>query len=354
MLLATIIGTRPQLIKIAPVSKEIKKCNHKEILINTGQHYDYEMDEIFFKQLKMSKPDYNLEVGSGLHGAQTAIMITEIEKVLMRGEPDFVIIYGDTNSTLAAAIATSKLNIPFGHVEAGVRNFNMSTPEEINRIVADRLASLQFAPTLTATNNLIAEGLGITAKFTGDVMYDTFLQNEKKVEKSDILTRLNLKKKEYILATIHRPYNSGGDRFIRIMRALNKQKTILPLHPRTKDESGHLIDKYFTDNITVIKPQGYFEFSKLLKYARKVVTDSGGVQKEAYWAGTPCITVSDSTPWKETLRSGWNVLVEPEKIDEFINTPQPYQPRAHHWGDGNASANIINIINMFLLQKAVL
>ena len=336
MKLLTIVGTRPQLVKVAPVSKEIRK-HHKEILVNTGQHYDYGLNEVFFEHLNIPEPDYNLNVRSGSHSEQTGLMIIGLGEVLSKEKPDFVTIFGDTNTTLAAAIATAKLNIPLGHVEAGVRNFNMRIPEEVNRVVADQLSTLLFAPTQTAVDNLTADNMSSKTHFTGDVMYDVFLQNIEAAEHSSILEDLDLKKGSYILSTIHRPNNTEGYRLFQIIEALNKQKTVLALHPRTKLEKKW-------ENIMVTKPQGYLDFLKLMKYAKKIVTDSGGVQKEAYWQGVPCITVYDSTPWPETL-GGWNTLAEPEDICRLINEPAPANSRTPYWGNGDASQKIVNVIN---------
>ena len=337
-LLVTIVGTRPQLVKVASVSKEIRKY-HKEILVNTGQHYDYGLNKIFFEHLNIPEPDYNLNVGSGSHSEQTGKMIIGLGEVLLKEKPDFVTIFVDTNTTLAAAITAAKLNIPLGHIEAGVRNFNMCIPEEVNRVVADQLSTLLFAPTETAVDNLVADNMFSKTYFTGDVMYDTFLQNIEAAEHSCVLEDLNLEKRSYILSTIHRPNNTEGKRLFQIIEALNKQKTVLALHPRTK------LDKKW-ENIMVTKPQGYLDFLKLMKYAKKVVTDSGGVQKEAYWLGVPCITVYDSTPWPETI--GWNTLAEPEDICRLIDAPAPANSRILHWGNGDASQQIVDIINKSL------
>jgi len=344
MLIAVIIGTRPQLIKVSPVLKEIGKF-YKRILINTGQHYDYELNEIFFENLNIPKPDYNLAVGSGTYGQQTGKMIMEIEKVLLIEKPDFVLIFGDTNSTLAGAIATTKLNIPLGHIEAGCRNFDMNIPEEINRIVADKVSDYLFAPTQIAWDNLNKEGIIEKVYLTGDVMYDTFCQNIEVADESDILNRLGLSKKGYLLVILHR-HDCEADKVFEVLNRTG-HKTVVSLHPGTRKK----INIQGFENLIILKPQGYLDFLKLMKNAKKIITDSGGMQKEAYWLKVPCLTVFDSTSWPETVTDGWNQLVKPEEIYKAINDFNPTSKQYKHWGDGKAAEKIVNFIDHHKYSK---
>jgi UDP-N-acetylglucosamine 2-epimerase len=354
MKIVSVVGARPQFIKLAIISKILRKY-YNEILIHTDQHYYKELSDIFFNQLGIPKPDYNLGVGSGSHGYQTGNMLIKIEEVLIKEKPDFVLIYGDTNSTVSAILASSKLKIPSGHVEAGLRNFDMSIPEEINRIVTDHLATLLFAPTKTAVDNLGKEGLFDNVFLTGDVMYDMLLQNvEIAKAKSKVLDELNLKEKKYILATIHRPENTDiPHNLSNIFNAFrsSEEKIVIPLHPRTiKELNRNSIDIKSSNGFIITKPKGYLDFLKLLINAKKVVTDSGGVQKEAYLLKIPCITIYNSTSWVETVKDGWNILVEPEekKIVNAINNFNPKGKQGNYFGDGNASKKIVKLIGKLI------
>jgi UDP-GlcNAc3NAcA epimerase len=352
MKILSVIGARPQFIKAALLSKEIRKY-HKEILVHTGQHYNKELSAIFFDQLDIPLPDYNLGVGSGTHGYQTGNMIIEIEKVLLKEQPDFVIIYGDTNSTVSASLAAVKLHIPVGHVEAGLRNFDLNIPEEVNRLIADHISSFLFAPTQTAVDNLEKEGLADRTYLTGDVMYDVLLHNlEVSESQSKILESLNVVHKGYMLATIHRPDNTDDPIHLNsIFRAFENcgETVIVPLHPRTVKElsqNGITIDE---SRVKIVSPQGYLDFLKLLRHARKVITDSGGVQKEAYLLKIPCITIYDSTSWIETIRDGWNILARAEEKDiiEKIKTFNPSEVQGNYFGDGHSCERIVEIMNHY-------
>lgn len=344
MKIITVVGARPQFIKAAAVSKVIRK-GHKEILIHTGQHYDENMSKIFFDELCIPKPDYNLEVGSGNHGFQTGTMMIKLEEIYLREKPDMVLVYGDTNSTLAGALTASKLLIPVVHVEAGLRSFNMAMPEEQNRVLTDHISTLLFAPTETAVNNLNDEGIHKGIFNVGDVMYDAILFFKKIAEeKSDIIKRLNLSENGYILATIHRAENTNDIAKLKnIMEALSESgvKIVLPLHPRTKKyiESYGL---HIGDNISVIDPVGYLDMINLEMHAQKIVTDSGGVQKEAFFMKKPCITMREQTEWVETVQNGWNVLVGTNKdniLDSIINF-HPDKEQKSIFGDGSAAEKI--------------
>lgn len=346
--ICTVIGARPQFIKAAPVSK-VLRTEFNEILIHTGQHYDSNMSDIFFEELKIPKPDYNLKIGSGGHGKMTGEMLIKLEEIFINEKPDFVLVYGDTNSTLAGALAASKLLIPVIHIEAGLRSFNMNMPEEQNRILTDHVSSILFAPTETAIENLKNEGLGSIAINIGDVMYDAVLNFTKLAnQQSTILSKLNLKSGEYILATIHRAENTNDiNRLRRIIDALGtvENTIVLPIHPRTKK----YINEYnliLGDNIVCIDPVGYLDMLSLESNAVKIVTDSGGVQKEAYFMGKPCITMRDETEWVETVKVGWNKIVgtDKNKIVDAINEFVAPKSKMDIFGDGNAAEKIVKSI----------
>lgn len=357
MKIVTIIGARPQFVKAAVVSKEIRKL-HNEIIIHTGQHYDDELSDIFFRQLKIPEPDYNLRIGSGTHAFQTGNMLIAIEKVLIQEKPDLVLIYGDTNSTISGSLAAIKLHIPIGHVESGLRNFDKSIPEEVNRIVSNHLATLHFAPTISAVKNLKQEGIKKNVFLTGDVMFDSLISNGEIAEKkSRILKELGLVNKEYILATIHRPRNTDKVKnLVNIFSAFKDcgKKVIVPLHPRTQKElKKNSLYYHGVNDLKIINPLNYFDFLKLLKNASKVVTDSGGVQKESYIFRKACITIYNSTSWIETVEDGWNLLVEPKKeiIIDAIQNFKPIGAHHSHYGKGDAGVKIAKIINDFFKKN---
>ena len=328
MKIASIIGTRPQFIKCAPISKELRKY-HQELLIHTGQHYDFEMSKLFFDQLGIQEPDYNLGVGSGNQGEQTGKMLIEIEKVLLKEKPNFVLVFGDTNTTLAGALAASKLHIKVGHIEAGLRSFDRRMPEETNRVLTDHCSDLLFCPTETAVKILGTEGIEKGVYLTGDVMVDALKENIKIAEqKSMILDQLSLKQEEYYLATIHRPENT--DAFEKLKSIVDAfcviEKIVFPCHPRTEKllKQFGLWDM-LTKKVKVMKPIGYLDMLMLEKNAKKILTDSGGVQKEAYILKVPCITLRENTEWVETIEDGWNVLAgaNKEKIFKKANDFEP-------------------------------
>lgn len=344
----TVVGARPQFIKAAPISRVLRK-HFQELLIHTGQHYDENMSDIFFDQLNIPKPDINLQVGSGLHGEQTANMIIKLEKIFLEEKPYLIIIYGDTNSTLAASVAASKIHIPVAHIEAGLRNYDLSIPEEVNRVVADKLSDYLFVPTVTAIENLKKEGITKNVFNTGDVMVDSLhygLEIAKK--ESTILGDLGVKKKGFCLATIHRAENTNDVGNLKeIMLALGEfpEKVILPIHPRTKKvlfENNISI----AANIQVIPSLGYLDFITLESNARIILTDSGGVQKEAYCLKVPCITIFPSTSWVETVEDGWNKLAEANKSSILKVYHSKYNLLKYnaHYGDGFAAEKIVDII----------
>ncbi len=351
--ITTIVGARPQFIKIAPVSKELRK-HFNEIIIHTGQHYDYGMDRVFFEELKIPEPDYNLSVGSGTHGYQSGEMLKRIEEALIKERPDLVLVYGDTNSTLAGALAGAKLHIKVGHIEAGMRSFDKTMPEEINRVLTDHCSDLLFCSTKNAVRNLEQEGIINGVYLTGDVMVDSLLYNREIAEnKSTILSDLDLISKEYLLATIHRASNTDNKENLKnIIDAFsNIEETIVfPVHPRTEKflRKYGLYDKLnLQASIKSMKPLGYLDFLKLMNHAKKVITDSGGIQKEAYMLRVPCITLRNNTEWIETVGDEWNVLVgtNKEKIIKMVNDFESLSKiHKNRFGTGDASKKIVEAI----------
>ncbi len=348
MKIITVIGARPQFIKAAAVSNKLRE-KHEEILVHTGQHYDENMSKIFFDELNIPYPNYNLSVGSGGHGKQTGEMMTKLEEIYEKEKPDMILVYGDTNSTLAGVLVASKMLIPVVHVEAGLRSFNKAMPEEQNRILTDHLSSELFAPTETAIRNLKNEGIVENVYNVGDVMFDAVLHfGEIAKKNSTIIERLNLENKEFILTTIHRAENTNDiSRLKNIIEALNaSDKTIvLPLHPRTKKYMSDY-NLEFGDNIIVIDPIGYLDMLALESNCIKVVTDSGGVQKEAFFMKKPCITMRDETEWVETVENDWNRIVgtDRDKILDAIVNFIPSKPQMDIFGDGKSSEKICIII----------
>lgn len=357
----SIIGARPQFIKTALLSCELRKY-FKEIVVHTGQHYDLNMSDIFFKDLKLPKVDYNLEVGSDTQGRQTARMLERIEAVLFKEKPNLVIIFGDTNSTVAGALAASKLHIPVAHVEAGLRSYNREMPEEINRIVSDHISELLFAPTENAVNILKGEGIIKGVSNVGDVMNDIQqreIKNQKLksyLPKGKILEKYNLKSKTYILATVHRQENSDKKENLRnIFKAFEQIPDIVfyPIHPRTRK----MIKQYGWEkwvakipNLRLVEPIGYKEMIQLEANAKLILTDSGGVQKEAYIARVPCVTLRKETEWIETTASGWNRLAGTD-TSKIVHLAKHFPKPKNHpnfLGDGKAYLKITKIIRKFL------
>jgi UDP-GlcNAc3NAcA epimerase len=349
MKIATIVGARPQFIKAAPVGRAIQKHNQDksntpitEVLVHTGQHYDYNMSQVFFDELEIQAPDYHLGVGSGTHGKMTGAMLERIEKVLLDEQPDWVLVYGDTNSTLAGALAAAKLHIPVAHVEAGLRSFNRCMPEEINRVLTDHISTLLFCPTKTAVVNLENESIRQDVYRVGDVMYDAVLyyRNKAKINGQDRPT-------PYVLASLHRAENTDDPKRLgSIFSAMGVSPipVILPLHPRTRKLMKH--NNLSTNNrIEILEPQSYLNMLKYLDRCTFVITDSGGLQKEAYFFGKRCITVRDETEWTELVECGANRVAGAEEsvirstfswaMEPLLNTPELY-------GSGNASERIIH------------
>ncbi|MEH7504227.1 UDP-N-acetylglucosamine 2-epimerase (non-hydrolyzing) [Neobacillus drentensis] len=349
MKVLTVLGARPQFIKAAPVSRVLRE-KYTEMIVHTGQHYDANMSDIFFEELNIPKPDYNLGVGSGNHGKQTGEMLQKIEEIVLMEEPDYLLVYGDTNSTLAGALVASKLHVPVIHIEAGLRSFNKKMPEEINRIMTDHLSEYLFCPTETAVENLTSENITRNVFNIGDVMYDAVLYNQKLAENhSNILKDYDLEKNEYLLITIHRAENTDNpEKMKNILSAFSKMKEVKvwPIHPRTKHKlADYGIDLSDIPNLKIIDPVGYLDMLTLEANAKKIVTDSGGVQKEAYFMKIPCVTVREQTEWVETLVNEANILVgtDVEKIVSAVE--KVVMPEYMNvFGDGNASEKIVEIL----------
>jgi len=348
MRVLTVLGARPQFIKAAPVSRILRR-SHQEFLLHTGQHYDDVMSDLFFRQLAIPVPERNLDVGSGPHGAQTGAMLGGIEEVAMDFKPDWLLVYGDTNSTLAGALVGAKMQIPVAHVEAGLRSFDRSMPEEINRVVADHVSTLLLCPTDRAVANLAREGVEQGVVQAGDVMYDAFQQNAEVARQScRILDDLGLEAAGYQLLTVHRAGNvDRRDHLAAILRGVadSGKQVVFPVHPRTRaalDAAGIEAGA----NVRMIDPVGYLEMLILEENAEAIVTDSGGVQKEAYFAGRPCITLREATEWTETVEAGWNMLVatDPAAIAGAMRTFRPTFQRPSLYGDGHASERVVEAL----------
>ena len=355
MKIITILGSRPQFIKAAVISRLLKSQNINEIIVHTGQHFDDNMSNIFFKELELPEPDINLGIGGGSHGQNTGRMIENIELILNKEKPDWVLVYGDTDSTLAGSIAAVKLHIPIAHIESGLRSFNRQMPEEINRILTDHVSELLFTPTDTATQNLANEGIrGEKVQKVGDVMYDAILYYSKHAEEcSRILEKLNLEPKEYILATVHRAENSDNiNRLKNIISGFaNANKTVIwPMHPRTKKQLN-IYELELPPSIKIIEPVGYLDMIMLEKHASIIATDSGGVQKEAFFNQVHCITLREETEWIELVEAGVNILVgtEPIKITNQLNSIRNiWECEEKFYGEGKAGELIVKTLSQVL------
>jgi UDP-N-acetylglucosamine 2-epimerase len=353
--LAIIFGTRPQIIKTAPVIQEALKQKLEIEIIHTGQHYDYRLSQVFFEEFGLPEPKVNLEVGSGSHAYQTGEIMLRLEKYLVGNTYSLVLIPGDTNSALAGALTSVKIGIAVVHIEAGARCYDMSMAEEINRRLIDHCSKLLFAPTLNCMKNLEKESVIGEIYLTGDTMYDVFLRFKDEVDRSDILEKLELSDKEYGLLTLHRAENVDDPVRLRsILKGIGKakMKVVFPIHPRTANRLKEYNISLECSNIRIIDPLGYIEMLKLLKHAKLVLTDSGGLQKEAFWSKTPCITLRDSTEWTETVEAGVNQIVgaDAEKIAQAIRAvEEKYDEirerfKGNLFGDGNAAKKIVEIL----------
>ncbi len=356
MKVITVVGARPQFIKAAAVSRVIRAKyadRINEILVHTGQHHDGNMSQIFFDELDISSPKYHLKISGGGHGEMTGRMLQALETVLKQEEPDWVLIYGDTNSTLAAALAAVKMHIPVAHVEAGLRSFNMRMPEEVNRIVADRVSTLLFCPTKFAVDNLRQEGLVAGVHQVGDVMFDVSLYYRDVARcRSDALNRYGLADGNYVLATCHRAENTDDPvRLEAILRALcdiaERLPVVLPLHPRTRNIITSRGLETILGKVHIVDPLTFFDMVRLEQSAKVVVTDSGGVQKEAFFFEVPCVTMRDETEWTETVDLGWNRLVGADRskiLDAVLGAQRPAGSQGRPYGDGSAGEAIVERI----------
>lgn len=344
MKIISVVGARPEFIQATPVSRALRKSHH-EILVHTGQHYDYKMSQTFFDELGIPAPNHNLEVGSGSHAGQTAEILVRFEEIVLKENPDLIIIRGDTNSTLAGALVASKLHIPVVHIEAGERSYDRRMPEEINRLVADQLSSAYFCVSQTAVKQLAREGITENVFWVGDVMLDANLANRPLArQKSTVLSTLGLDSGSFGLVTVHRAANTDDPaRLTNIVTALSQvdETVVFPVHPRTRGALEKL-DVQFADNVRVIEPVGYYDMMMLEENARIIATDSGGVQREAYFMKKPCITLRDETEWTETVHVGWNKLVGVD-VDAILHEWKTFSPPAEQppiFGDGKAGEKI--------------
>ena len=355
MRVLTVVGARPQFIKAGPVSVALRDAGHVEYMVHTGQHYDYGMSQIFFDELDISPPDVDLGVGSGPHGRQTGQMLAALEPVMQEQKPTWVLVYGDTNSTLAGAVCACKLRLPLAHVEAGLRSYNKEMPEEHNRVLSDHCADTLFCPTPLAVKNLATEGITHNVHLVGDTMYDAFSKFAKGGQRSSKLVQeLEIESKGYVLATVHRPSNTDvPENLAGIVHALEEMDdpVVFPVHPRTKGAVAKLHAGFAqpgkSSKLRLVEPVGYLDMLVLEQNARMILTDSGGVQKEAYFFGVPCVTIRSETEWVETLQDGWNVLVAPDRqaiLDAVRSrrTVQGHPPAV--FGDGNAAGRIVEIL----------
>lgn len=359
MKIVTVIGARPQFVKAAAVSRVIRpKITEK--FIHTGQHYDVNMSDIFFTEMSIPKPDYNLGVGSGSHAKQTADMLVGVEKILLEEKPDYLMVYGDTNSTLAGALAAVKIRIPVIHIEAGLRSFNMNMPEEINRILSDRISNVLCCPTETAVSNLRKEGITQNVYNIGDVMCDAVLYYLKKSEQISETEHWNHiipmygskadKADKWYLVTIHRAENTDSEQKIEtVLNALSQldATVIFPVHPRTKSLVQKVLERKKCGNIIFCEPIGYLDMLYFANHAQKIVTDSGGLQKEAYIMDTPCVTVREQTEWVETLNGNHNVLAH-LKTEDILNkvfkTKIDVTQKRQYYGSGDAAFKLLKIL----------
>lgn len=357
-----IVGNRPQFIKLAPVSREVRKRGCREIIIHTGQHFDENMSDVFFKELDIPQPDENLHVSGGSHAEMTARIMLALEPVVIKYNPQIVLLYGDTNSTLAAALVVRKLNIPIVHIEAGIRTGKYENPEEVNRVLVDRVSELACTPDRESFENLKKEGMESKSFFTGDVMYDAFCYYRNKVNAESIMEEYGVKSREYILMTWHRQENtSDRNRMNQILKFVEciKRPIICPMHPRTyhRLKEYHLMDKAMCiDGFHIIQPVGYLEMTALSSNSGMILTDSGGLSKESYFAGAKCMFMMDLNIWPDLRKSGWIEYVSQDNkkntdmIDEIFNTgKQAQRDNAElFYGDGHAAVKIVDLIERYL------
>ena len=351
MKVLSLVGARPQIIKEAVLHEAFKVRGVQEVLVHSGQHYDYNMSDVFFEVLNIREPDHNLNVGSGKHGEMTGKIMIEFEKIVEKERPDMIVVYGDTNTTLAGAIVGAKLKIPVAHVEAGVRQHPKDMPEEINRVLTDHVSKLLFCPSQLAVENLKKEGITDGVHFVGDVMYDLYRKMEKHF-KYDCLESLNLRENEYIVLTLHRDFNVDRKEILeKILSALakvaEKFKVVFPIHPRTRNRVKEFGLQDHLKNMIVVEPLDYLNLMGLVKKCHKVITDSGGLQKEAYFAGKRAIVLMPDTGWRELVEVGWNKLASADELLDLILEDEEVPYPANLYGDGDSAERIVEIIASF-------
>lgn len=354
----SVVGARPQFIKAFAVSRVLRE-DHEETLVHTGQHYDKELSEVFFEELGIPEPEYNLGVGSDTHGRQTAAILEGIEDIIKRKSPAVVLLYGDTNSTLAGAIAGAKIEAEVAHVEAGLRSYNRDMPEEINRVLTDHASDLLFPPSESAADTLREEGISEGVHVVGDVMYDSLLWAEDVArEESKILEDLGYSDKEYILSTVHRAGNTDDRENLESIfngLASSSLPVIFPVHPRTEQRlQEYGLWQHANSELDIIDPVGYLDFIRLLEGAERIVTDSGGVQKEAFYLDTPCVTLREETEWVETVECGWNVLVgtDSEAIRRELSTDRSFKEKPQPYGDGETAKAIVDVLTSVIEESS--
>ena len=349
--LISLIGARPQIIKEAILNQELEKEGIEEILVHSGQHYDFNMSDVFFKVLNIKKVSYNLGIGSGTHAEMTGKTMIEFEKVVLKERPDIILVYGDTNTTLAGALVGSKLKIPVAHVEAGIRQEPKDMPEEINRVLTDHVSKYLFCPSKLATNNLKKENITEGVYFTGDIMYDLFLKMKPYFDES-IINKFSLEENKYVVTTIHRDFNTDNksnlEAILKELDKISKEiKVVFPIHPRTKKRIEEFDLKQYTKNILMIEPLDYLSMMGLVQKSLFVITDSGGLQKEAYFAGKRAIVVMPDTGWRELTDAGWNILSKADEIKDKMNyiiNNEIDSKTENIYGDGNAGEKIAGLI----------
>lgn len=350
----TVVGARPQFIKAASVSRALSaRDGVRELIVHTGQHHDHNMSEVFFQELGVPDPAYHLGISGGTHGAMTGRMLEGLERVISDERPDWVLVYGDTNSTIAGSLAAVKLHVPVAHVEAGLRSFNLRMPEEVNRIVTDQISSMLLCPTETAVRNLASEGRTKDVHLVGDVMYDVALAFSRIAERdSDVLQRLQLRERGFALATVHRAENTDDPaRLTAILQALSQiaeeVPVVLPLHPRTRGALERLDGGPSLDRLRITEPLPFLDMVQLERNAVAILTDSGGVQKEAYFYGVPCVTMREETEWVETVELGWNRLAGADRARIVASFRDLRRPEEHPavYGDGRAAEQIASLLH---------
>ena len=358
MKIVSVVGARPQFIKAAPVCRALRE-RHDEILVHSGQHFDHAMSDVFFDELGIPKPDYNLGVGGGGHGRMTGDMLGQLEELFIELAPDWVLVYGDTNTTLAAALAAAKLNIPVAHVEAGLRSFNRTMPEEVNRVVTDHVSALLLCPTDTAITNLAAEGISAGVVQVGDVMLDTARIVAERIAAAEVLASYGVEHGGYYLATVHRAATSDdAEQLGAVLRAFEQldKPVVFAVHPRTRNNMeafGRAVEAVASTNVRMVPPIPYLETSALLRGAHKLLTDSGGMQKEAYFFGVPCVTLREETEWVETVELGWNQLTGTDESVIVAAALAPFDrtiARPAVYGDGFAAQKVAEALEAATLQ----